>query len=120
MAKHQYGHGTYFKMLDIARRFDMPVDVVAATILRAVLSECYDFKCEHPEDKIEIKRLPPHCKWCWTFIEILQKPKHFENVMGREETTGFLKVKPKRNKFEEELRRKLRREPVMVEEREEG
>ena len=117
MGKHPYAHGIYFNMLDIARRFDLPVDVVATTIIRSVLGECYDFKCDHPEDKIEIKRTPPHCRWCWTFLEILQKPKTFEDPMGREQKIGSLKVKAKRNKFEEELRRKLRREAVTVEER---
>ena len=112
MGKHAYGHGTYFKMMEIALKFDIPVDMVAATILRSVLSEWYGFKCECPEEKLDMRRdgRRPHCKWCWSFIEVIQKREKFEDPMGRVHETRPLKYKRVRNKFEEELRRKLRHE----------
>jgi hypothetical protein len=110
--KHSYGHGSYFKMMEIALKNKISVDMVATTIIRSVLSEFYGFSCDCPPDKVDIRRdgAPSHCKWCWNFLEVTQTAKKFEDPFGRIKETRPLKYKRITNNFEEELRRKLRRE----------
>jgi hypothetical protein len=62
--------------------------------------------------KVDIRRdgTPSHCKWCWNFIEVTQTAKKYEDAFGRVKENRPLKYKRIRNDFEEELRRKLRRE----------
>jgi hypothetical protein len=114
MAKHSYGHGVYSKMAEIAQKYDIPMDMVAATILRSVLKEHYGFICNCPEDKIIVRRdgTRPHCKWCWNFVEIVQTRDGYIGPMGSYRETRPQKSKRIPNKFEEDLGRKLRRENI--------
>ena len=56
MAKHAYGAGIFYALSDIARKYQIPLDVVSTCILRAVLSEKYGFTCNCPQDMISMRR----------------------------------------------------------------
>jgi hypothetical protein len=105
-----HGVGIHYAMMQLALKYDVSVKVIEETILRSVLSEVYGFKCDHKEDKIIVRkdRGKHHCKWCWTFVEITQKPRLFTDTMGREQSIGKLKIRPVKNEFEDELRANLK------------
>jgi hypothetical protein len=112
MYGHTHGHGIHYAMMQLALKYDMSVNAVDETILRSVLAEYFGFRCDHPEEKIDIRRdgTKDHCKWCWSFIEVLQKRDQYTDAMGRVKEKRPLKYRAKRNQFEEDLRKKLRNE----------
>jgi hypothetical protein len=93
---------SFFAIGNICKQYDISMKEVETTILRVVFKKMGAApKCEHLAKDVIVRRdgSRPHCKKCWTWMEVIGRPSRDGYYKGR--------FKPIPSEFEQYLEKTL-------------
>jgi Zn finger protein HypA/HybF involved in hydrogenase expression len=80
--------GLWYAMVEIAMTNGIAIKEVEVTLIRRILEKDFGFKCDHPEEKVEIKNHDNvYCKMCWSRLEVISMRKMNRLDNGRMSVT---------------------------------
>jgi len=64
----------YYKMVEIAAKYEISIAEVQVTLIRDSLEKLYGFGCKHKDIRISKQGTSYYCKRCWRFMKKMRRP----------------------------------------------